>query len=90
LHINSVNGRVVLNLRKQVVVENIKPKPKNQMLAKYDYFKTNVYINNVPQNYTVGINYLPIKNIRLQLNYFHKVNKDKEREFVVAQLWVKF
>ena len=63
--------------------------PKFQPVVKYDYFKTDMSANNTEQNnYLLGFNYLPIKNIRLQLNYTRKTyaGDTKDFNYLAAQI----
>jgi phosphate-selective porin len=63
--------------------------PKVQAMAKYDYFKGDLTNSGTEQKtYTVGVNYLPVNNIRLQLNLNHRIHDGSN--LVVAQLWVRF
>ena len=65
--------------------------PKVQVLAKYDYFKRNMSEKNTMQeDYTTGVNYLPVNNICLQFNYIRKSSLQYGTNFFAAQLLVKF
>lgn len=64
---------------------------KIQPLVSYDYFKANKDINVSQNDYQVGVNYLPLKNLRLQAAYTHKeTTGSKAVNYVAAQVFVKF
>ena len=63
--------------------------PKLQTVLKYDYFKRDLSDNNTRrQNYTAGLNYLPVANIRLQLNYSYRTSAgiDNHYHYVGTQV----
>ena len=61
--------------------------PKIQTLVKYDYLKRDKSDSDIKQqNYTAGINYLPVKNIRLQLNYSYKTSFEYNYNYISTQL----
>ncbi|MDR2036829.1 MAG: OprO/OprP family phosphate-selective porin [Bacteroidales bacterium] len=65
--------------------------PKIQILVKYDYFKRDLNNSDTrQQNYTAGINYLPVKNIRLQLNYTYATSPERDINSVAIQLMSTF
>jgi len=67
--------------------------PKLQMIGRYDCFETgNSLKNNTKQtDYSMGCNYFPVNNVRLQLNYIYKTAKSKQdNTHIVTQLWVRF
>ncbi|MDR3137391.1 MAG: OprO/OprP family phosphate-selective porin, partial [Tannerellaceae bacterium] len=65
--------------------------PKWQPVVKYDYYQSDDKKDASKQtNYIAGVNYYPIKNVRLQLNYTHRSQKDKDANRVAAQLLISF
>ena len=67
--------------------------PKLQVLTRYDYLQKDLDDKNSARNdLTVGINYMPVNNLRLHLNYLliNEHDKDKGRDYIVAQLWIRF
>jgi hypothetical protein len=61
--------------------------PKVQTLVKYDYFRRNLSdIDTRQQDYIVGVNYLPVKNIRVQLNYAYRTSPGRDINYVAMQL----
>ena len=63
---------------------------KVQALTRYDYFNRNLMYSTWQRNYTVGLNYLPVNNLRLQLNYTYRTTRENNSNYIVTQLWVKF
>ncbi len=60
---------------------------KIQTIVKYDYFKRDMSDNNtLQQDYTVGVNYFPVKNVRMQLNYAYKTTHEKNINYVAMQV----
>ena len=64
--------------------------PKIQPVARYDYFTWDKADDNTGQHYTVGFNYLPVNNLRVQFNYTRRTSRENESNYFAAQLWVKF
>jgi hypothetical protein len=72
--------------------------PKWQPVVKYDYYQSDKESDKIAEkkdatkqtNYIAGVNYYPIKNVRLQLNYTHRSQKDKDANRVAAQLLISF
>ena len=65
--------------------------PKFQPVARYDYFKRDLSDKNtLQQNHTVGFNYFPANNVRLQFNYTYRTAHESDSNYIVTQLWVKF
>jgi hypothetical protein len=65
--------------------------PRLQPVIEYDYFKQNKNVDGDQNNYQIGLNYLPIKNVRIQTAYTHKVVTGNDAvNYVAAQLIVKF
>ncbi|MCD8186442.1 MAG: OprO/OprP family phosphate-selective porin [Rikenellaceae bacterium] len=65
--------------------------PKCQPVVKYDYFRRDVTeVDTRQQYYTVGVNYAPVKNIRLQLNYSYRTAWGEDYNYVAAQIMAIF
>ena len=68
--------------------------PKVQVAARYDYFKHNLDNDNTQQlEYTAGLNYFPVNNVRLQFNYMRRTKNDSnyiDNNYFVTQLWIRF
>ena len=68
--------------------------PKVQTVARYDYFKRDLSDNSTTQqDYTVGVNYFPVTNVRLQFNYTRRTKNDinyTDNNYFVTQLWIRF
>ncbi|OAV75397.1 Phosphate-selective porin [Bacteroidales bacterium Barb7] len=71
--------------------------PKVQPVLKYDYYRTDTKDTRLDKdapltNYIAGVNYYPIKNLRLQLNYTYKTQEGaaKDENRISAQLLVTF
>jgi phosphate-selective porin len=63
--------------------------PKIQPVLKYDYFRGNVDVDSTTQqDYVIGVNYLPVNSVRLQLNLTHRI--DNGSNLIAAQVWLKF
>jgi hypothetical protein len=65
---------------------------KVQPVVKYDYWRRNKDVHdNLQQAYLIGVNYFPIRNIELQLNYTYRKNINTEdSNYVALQLWAHF
>ncbi|OAV69255.1 Phosphate-selective porin [Bacteroidales bacterium Barb4] len=67
--------------------------PKVQPVLKYDYYRADTDKKDTQlTNYIAGVNYYPIKNLRLQLNYTYKTQESaaKDENRISAQLLVTF
>jgi hypothetical protein len=65
--------------------------PQWQPLLSYDYFRKNKDANADDQIYQIGLNYLPIRNLRLQLAYSFKKSTGKDDvNYAVAQATFQF
>jgi hypothetical protein len=65
--------------------------PKIQPVLKYDYYQSDKNKDDSKQtNYIAGVNYYPVKNVRLQLNYTHRAQEKQDRDLVAAQLVLSF
>ncbi len=66
--------------------------PKVQPVIKYDHFRRDKSVSETGQtNYVVGINYSPIKPVRLQLNYTYREYKGADNSnYIVAQIIGRF
>ncbi|OAV72971.1 Phosphate-selective porin [Bacteroidales bacterium Barb6] len=66
--------------------------PKVQPVLKYDYYRENTDKDTQQTNYIAGVNYYPIKNLRLQLNYTYDTKEDRTKDVnrISAQLLVTF
>lgn len=66
--------------------------PRWQPVVKYDYFRPDKSVGDAKQSdYLAGINYLPVKNIKLQLNYTYKtIAGAKDINYVAAQVFALF
>ena len=63
-----------------------------QLLLKYDYFRRDKsFSRNREHDYLVGINYFPLKRVRLQANYVYKAKQGgKDVNYVAVQCFTKF
>lgn len=63
-----------------------------QLLLKYDYFKRDRSLNTTREDdYLIGLNYSPLKCLRLQADYVYKAKKaGKDINYVAMQLFAKF
>lgn len=58
-----------------------------QLIAKYDYFKRDTSDNDTTQhNYTGGVNFIPIKYLRVQVNYVRETSPVQKSDYVGVQL----
>jgi len=65
--------------------------PKIQPVLKYEYFQSNTKIKDTRQeNFIVGINYIPRKNMCYQLNYTRKIFSETQGNYIAAQIWLRF
>lgn len=65
---------------------------KVQVLLKYDYFQQNKSVTDTRENdYLVGLNYSPLKCLKLQANYVYKSKRaSKDVNYVAMQFFAKF
>ncbi len=66
--------------------------PGLQLLLKYDYFQEDKSAGDSRErDYTLGLNYFPLKNVRLQANYVYKsVSSSGNHSYAALQTFVQF